>query len=285
MRDFRLQSLLNWTRLKLSKSGYWKPWLNHYLYLWLAPIKPKLFSPVSTIYHLDDTPHFRKDLLKLGQYNPIWFQRIFEPETKGVRSWEYGLLLHLLKNQNMSGLNILDAGTGNSLLPDYLSSLGAKVTSLDLKTPMEPRKFDKSKLNYVIGDMAKLPFASHTFDIVISISAIEHVGSLAKAKKAFSELIRVTKNTGLVYLTTDVYLSRQKTDNWPFSPPNTIKDAFSSKEFINIFGQFINWPKLEKYLKSNRAFSNYRGRYFTTAAIVIPPKTPRLTRGVGKLTN
>jgi len=280
VRDFRLQSLLNWTRLKLSRSGYWQPWLNNYLFLWLIPVKSKKFFPTSAIYNFYDIPHFRHDLLKLGKFNPIWFQRIFEPETKGVRSWEYGLLLHLLKNYDLSKLNILDAGTGNSLLPDYLASLGAKVTSLDLKQPMEPRTYKKSKLNFVVGDMTKLPFTSHSFDVVISISAIEHVSSPKDAQKAFREFLRVKKPTGLLYLTTDVYLDSQTSDNWPLSPPNTIKDAFSENDFVKIFGNYINWPKLNKLLKKDPSFSNYRGRLFTTSAVIIPPKTPDKYRGL-----
>ncbi len=51
-------------------------------------------------------------------------------------------------------------------------------------------------------------------------------------------------------------------------------DAFSENDFVKIFGNYINWPKLNKLLKKDPSFSNYRGRLFTTSAVIIPPKTP-----------
>jgi len=230
------------------------------------------------LYNLSDIANFRKNLYKLGQFNPIWFQRIFEPETKGVRAWEYGLLLKLLQNTNLKDKTILDAGTGGSLLPDYLATLGAKVISLDTSSPMEPR-IKSSSVKHIIGDMTKLKYPDNYFDFVICISAIEHVGSLKNTKIAFSELLRVKKPTGLLYLTTDVYLKNQTTDNWLGSPPNSIKDAYIESEFNKIFEKFLNWPYLKKKLMSSHTFSNYRGRFFTTVAIISPPKNPDLNRG------
>ncbi len=271
MRPYPLQSLSNWYRLKTSNKGYWRSWLNSYLWQWFRPYFPKNYLPVSQIYNLSDIANFRKNLHKLGQFNPIWFQRIFEPETKGVRAWEYGLLLKLLENTNLIGKTILDAGTGASLLPDYLATLGAKVFSLDKDKSMEPRT-KSSAVKYVVGDMTKLDYSDGYFDFVICISALEHVGSFKNSKQALSELTRVTKKSGLVYLTTDVYLKNQTTDNWPLSPPHSIKDAYSESDFNQLFGQFLNWPSLKKKLLSSHTFSNYRGRFFTTVAIISPPK-------------
>lgn len=279
MRPYPLQSLLNWYRLKISTKGYWKPWLNSYLRQWFRPYSEKKYLPISQIYNLTDIANFRKNLHKLGQFNPIWFQRIFEPETKGVRAWEYGLLLKLLENKDLLGKTILDAGTGGSLLPDYLVTLGAKVISLDTNTPMETRT-KSSAVKYVVGDMTKLDYPDDYFDFCVCISAIEHTGSLANSQKALSELVRVTKKSGLVYLTTDVYLKNQITDNWPLSPPNSIKDAYAESDFNQVFGQFLSWPSLKKKLLSSHTFSNYRGRFFTTIALIIcPPKNPDLNRG------
>jgi len=273
VRDYRLQSLLNWTRLKLFAQGYWKSWLNVYLWQWFRPYSPKKYLPISQIFNIRHIANFRQNLHKLGKFNPLWFQRIFEPETKGVRAWEYGLLLKLLENEDLHGKRILDAGTGASLLPDYLASLGAKVVSLDTSTPMEPRSKSLT-VDYLVGDMAKLTFPDQYFDIVICISALEHVGSLKKTKLALSELTRVTKNNGLLYLTTDVYLQNQTTDNWPLSPPGQIKDAYLESDFITIFAKYLNWPGLRKKLITSNSYSNYRGRYFSTIAIIKTPKTP-----------
>lgn len=267
MRPYPLQSLLNWFKLKLSNRGYWHPWLNSYLWQWLRPHSNKRYLPTSQIYNLSDIANFRKNLHKLGQFNPIWFQRIFEPETKGVRAWEYGLLLKLLENKNLRGKTILDAGTGGSLLPDYLASLGAKVVSLDTSTPMEKRTKSPT-VDYAVGDMTKLKYPNNHFDFVICISAIEHTGSLKNTQKALSELIRVTKKSGLFYITTDVYLKNQITDNWPGSPQHFIKDAYIESDFNQVFASHLNWSLLKQKLISTPKFSNYRGRFFTTIALI-----------------
>lgn len=274
MRDYRLQSLLNWSRLKVSSSGYWQPWLNIYLWQWFRPFYPKNYLSVSQIYDIRDIANFRQNLHKLGQFNPLWFQRIFEPETKGVRAWEYGLLLKLLQNQNLRGKLILDAGTGASLLPDYFASLGATVISLDKCKPMEEKKIVSSSVKHVIGDMTKLKYKNNYFDFVICISAIEHTGGLKESQLALSELTRVTKKNGLFYLTTDVYLQNQTTDNWPLSPPGQIKDAYLESEFNTIFGKYLNWPIFKKKLINSHYNANYRGRFFSTVAIIKSPKTP-----------
>ncbi|MBU1089017.1 class I SAM-dependent methyltransferase [Patescibacteria group bacterium] len=132
---------------------------------------------------------------------------------------------------------ILDIGSGGSLLPDFLASSGAKVTSIDIEKPMEKRPvfakgYDEAKekklakVEFVVGDMTKLPFKKNSFDAVICISAIEHLdtkmegGFYSKKEywnrtiRALREMVRVTKKNGLFYLTTDFYLKRQKTDNW-----------------------------------------------------------------------
>lgn len=276
MRDYRLQSLLNWTRLKFTNKGYWGSWLNLYLWQWIRPYTSKQYLPYSQIYNLSDIACFRKNLHKLGQFDPIWFQRVFEPETKGVRAWEYGLLLKLLESTNLKGQTILDAGTGGSLLPNYLASLGARVISLDTQKPMEQRS-TSPLVTHLVGDMARLPYPDGYFDIVTCVSAIEHVGSFEKTQTAFKELIRVTKKSGLFYLTTDVYLKCQTTDNWPLAPPDSIKDAYSEVSFRRIFGQYITWSKFKKMLLSSRKYSNYRGRFFTTIAVVIADSTKKPT--------
>ncbi|MBU4210027.1 class I SAM-dependent methyltransferase [Patescibacteria group bacterium] len=262
MRDYRLQALVNWVKL-FGKKGYWDyKWLLRYGWEWIRPkwinkngreISWRLIlfpnsevrrflhfgrndkiNKFSRIFDLRDIGRVRKEVLKLGKFDPLWFARIFEPETKGIRAWEYGMLLNYFKKKNKK---ILDIGSGGSLLPDFLASSGAKVTSIDIEKPMEKRPvfakgYDEAKekklakVEFVVGDMTKLPFKKNSFDAVICISAIEHLdtkmegGFYSKKEywnrtiRALREMARVTKKNGLFYLTTDFYLKRQKTDNW-----------------------------------------------------------------------
>jgi len=218
---------------------------------------------------------FKNLIYKLGEFNKDWFIRIFEPETKGVRAWEYGKLLTEL-NKLPKG-KLLDVGAGGSLMADYLAKEGWEVTSLDLNQQMEKRYVNKnSKVKYVVGDMTKMKFKDKQFDVVMSISAIEHLESWDKTVKAINEMKRVVKNSGKILVSTDFYLKRQKTDNWnpnlPLAPPLKKGGEHASsyqwaklKSMAKMLNCKIDLEKERQKLIKSDEYSNFRGRYFTTS--------------------
>jgi ubiquinone/menaquinone biosynthesis C-methylase UbiE len=251
--------LVNFAKL-IFKGGYWRGWLWPYGWQWIRPIFKKSNSH---IYDLQEIGQYRKIICKLGEFDKNWFVRVFEPETKGVRVWEYGKLLTELNKLNPGKL--LDVGSGGSLLPDYLAENGWEVTSLDLDDQMEKR--DKSKnpnVKYVIGDMTKMKFSSNTFDVVVSISAIEHLDSWSKTKKALSEMKRVVKQSGRIFISTDFYLARQKSDNWVGGKFVGAYRWSKLKQMAKILKSNINASAEKQKLIISNQYSNYRGRYFTT---------------------
>jgi len=150
VRNYKTQTLINFIRL-IPKNGYWRKWLWQYGWQWVRPLSK---NTNSIIFDLNEIGQFRKLICKLGEFNKNWFVRIFEPETKGVRVWEYGKLLTALSKLPKG--KMLDVGSGGSLMADYLADVGWKVTSLDLQKQMEKRYQNKSlKVKYVIGDMTK----------------------------------------------------------------------------------------------------------------------------------
>lgn len=264
-KNFRLQAAVNWIRLFFHQ-GYWNSWwLFTYAWQWLRPVFGHRIS-ANKLFQLSDIAVLRHYSYPLGKFNPEWFQRIFEPETLGIRVWEYGLLFHSINN--FSGLNILDIGSGASLLPDYLASLGANVTSLDLPHPQELRPIPFNH-RHIVGTMTKLPFTKNSFDLIINISAIEHLDSWPKTQKTVAEMFRVLKPGGKIFLTTDFYLPRQTTDNWPNSSPNKIQAAYPFSRLSDFLKEFsrhggkLNFP--QKFLPGQ----HYRGRYFTTTAFLL----------------
>jgi ubiquinone/menaquinone biosynthesis C-methylase UbiE len=248
------------------KKGYWWKWLPAYFWQWIRPILGNKVT-VNKIFDLNDIGRVRAEIMQLRKFNDKWFQRIFEPETKGVRAWEYGLLLYQLGKININNKKILDVGTGGSLMPDYLASLGAKVTTLDLQKQTEERTEKRSiKIRHVIGDMTKMKFANKSFDIIICISAVEHVESWDKTVKALKEMKRVLKSKGKIFLTTDFYLPRQKTDNWVGSV-GKIEGAYKwkkLKEMSRILEAETDVDDQERQLLNDKNRANFRGRYFTT---------------------
>lgn len=101
---------------------------------------------------------------------------------------------------------ILDLGCGAGRHVIYLAKKGFFVVGLDASTEAlrisEERLRKKGIQNccLVESNMIKLPFPDGHFDAVVSISTIFH-NLLAGIKKTVSEIRRVTKPDGLVFVT------------------------------------------------------------------------------------
>ena len=174
-----IRSFLNWLKL-WGKKGYWnKSWLLSYGWQWVRPAF-KIKTGVSRIYKMTEIAAVRNEVIKIGKMFPLWFPRIFEPETMGIRAWEYGTLLSTILN--FKNLKVLDVGTGGSLLPDYLAGLGAKVRCVDIDKPLEEKKYQKN-ISYVQSSMTKLPFKNNSYDVVLCISALEHLDMKRRVRR------------------------------------------------------------------------------------------------------
>jgi len=287
--------LYQWIKLPFKSLHDFKKILPYYFFL-LLPFKKKNIS--NTFFHLPDFSTF-KDLIKKSlSFDPNFFKRIIEPETLGLRLWEYS---SLLSNTSVSNKKILDIGSGTSFFPFYLAQKKAKVTALDLKKPMETPYYRKYKNNpkFITGSVLKLPFKTETFDLVIAVSTLEHLDAdyennrpvtyrafLERTKKALKEMSRVCKKKGLVYITTDFYLPQQKTDLWPTKIPyKNIGGAYKAKDlslFLKTFSSLglkpVSQPRFDfTKLKNSSLYSNYRGRYFTTANFLYQKPLPTST--------
>jgi len=79
----------------------------------------------------------------------------------------------ILRHLRSADSRVLDFGGYESLLPLTLSALGHEVTVLDQR----PYPFRGPRLSSVAADIFKeLPLPDESFDLVISVSTIEHLG-------------------------------------------------------------------------------------------------------------
>lgn len=95
---------------------------------------------------------------------------------------------------NLSGLDVLDLGTGAGMMADYFASRGAQVTAAD-----RDQSEYVSKLPFAKIDGQTLPLATSSFDVVIFNHVIEHVGKGPQQNAMVAEIARVLRGNGRLY--------------------------------------------------------------------------------------
>lgn len=99
-----------------------------------------------------------------------------------------------------AGHRVLDLGCGTGRFTVPMAVLGAEVTGLDISTAMLDEARRKLKVQNVEaklyeGDMAALPFADDSFEIITSMLALMHIPVEDRAK-VFAEAARVLRPGG-----------------------------------------------------------------------------------------
>jgi ubiquinone/menaquinone biosynthesis C-methylase UbiE len=120
---------------------------------------------------------------------------------------EYSFVLRALGcYQRISNVRkILDIGSGTSAFPAALGSkVKGEIRCVDRQTAIVEAmsKLELPNCTYELADMSSLPYGDRSFDVVSCISVLEHV-KRAVGLTAISEMLRVTKDDGLVIVTVD----------------------------------------------------------------------------------
>lgn len=134
-----------------------------------------------------------------------------------------------------SGSSVLDVGCAKGfMLYDFRNIiLGIKVAGIDISSyalseaPINVEPFLK------LGNAKNLPFANHSFDLVISINTVHNL-ELEECKKAIAEIERVKKKHAFLVL--DSYRNAQEEDRmrkWNI----TGKTILSVDEWIKLFNE------------------------------------------------
>ena len=140
--------------------------------------------------------------------------RVFEPGMVTTeRVIEYPFVFEVL-----GGIRgrVLDIGCCHSRLPIALASRGLTVVGIDFNA----YPFRHPNLRAVRGDIMRTPFKASTFDAVVAVSVIEHIGLGHYADPAaqlgdcaaVAEIARVLRPGGRAVIT--VPFGRPITDDW-----------------------------------------------------------------------
>lgn len=101
---------------------------------------------------------------------------------------------------------ILDVGCCETIMPIQLSSLGYKVTGIDIR----PYDLSHPNFSFVQEDICETKLLPNQFDLIICISAIEHIGldtiygrsnKKSSDKKAIKSMFSLLKPGGKILLT------------------------------------------------------------------------------------
>lgn len=106
------------------------------------------------------------------------------------------------------GERVLEAGCGGGKFSVVLASLGCRATALDfswrmaenarrLKEKAEPY-LGSLYMNFLQGDLSRLPFKDGSFDVVFNEGVVEHCLDPEERVGAIGEMVRVTKERGSV---------------------------------------------------------------------------------------
>ncbi|MBN1233578.1 MAG: class I SAM-dependent methyltransferase [Candidatus Coatesbacteria bacterium] len=122
-----------------------------------------------------------------------------------MRAWEYCRTYEICGIEK--GKKVLDCGGASSPIVFFAASEGASVTTIDLqkslvKNTMKVSRIMNWDIDPLVADMTEIPFKDETFDVVISISVLEHLPNDVKTK-ALKEFRRVLKKGGIAGITFD----------------------------------------------------------------------------------
>jgi 2-polyprenyl-3-methyl-5-hydroxy-6-metoxy-1,4-benzoquinol methylase len=145
------------------------------------------------------------------QYND-WHQQVFDssPEHRDEESPWYKLVLEYLVP--LAGKRVLEVACGRGGFAKLLASQGACTFGADFSyTALEIAQkrahsngAGSSQVHFAEADAQNLPYASNSFDVVVSCETIEH---LPDPLSALQEMARVCRPGGLLYLTTPNYFN------------------------------------------------------------------------------
>ena len=124
------------------------------------------------------------------------YDKWFETDLgKHVAHHERKLLLELALP--IPGKKILDVGIGTGYFAAYFLQFKMDITGVDISERMLNVAKSRGLTNVFIGDASALDFPDETFDLVMSVTALEF---LKEPEKAISEMVRVCRTGGRVVI-------------------------------------------------------------------------------------
>ena len=157
-------------------------------------------------------------------------------------------LVQLTKEQKFG--HVLNLGTGEGDYDRMIASHCDQLTAVDInQRDIDHAKIlnqDVPNLTYGIEDALHLSFADNSFDLIVSVEVIEHVG---RPERMLEEIARVLKPNGMALLTFPhlkfpfTYDPINRILSW-FTNKNIAQGAYAfGHEYLVSKDDFINWAE------------------------------------------
>lgn len=152
-----------------------------------------------------------------------------DPESELHRKrWEYAMLTLLLEDLGLleEDTQALDVGAGHEEVLYWLANRVGRVVATDIygegsfagneaegsmltnPRPFAPYAYREERLEVHSMDARSLGFPDASFDVVFSLSSIEHFGSSRDVARAAREMGRVLRPGGCAFIVTECFLGR-----------------------------------------------------------------------------
>lgn len=185
-----------------------------------------------------------------------WFKT---PHGRYVQYYEHEMIMSLAEVK--AGMKIADVGCGTGLYTEELCRLGANVVGIDISPEMLEIAAQKtikycSKIEFVEGDAASLPFNDNSFDLVFSVTAMEF---FQKPKQCLHEMYRILRPGGHMVVATLNSLSL-------WSMQRRLKSLFTKTIFSH--ANFYSIYDIKSMIRPHK-ITGWRGGIF------VPPFAPK----------
>lgn len=159
---------------------------------------------------------------------------------------------------SVDGRKVLEVGSGWGGICVEFAHAGSIVTGIEpdeeeLQISKLLDQIEDTGIDFIHGYGENLPFVDNSFDIIICNSVIEHV---ANVSKVISEMVRVLKPGGVIYLNTINYLFPFEGHYKIFFPP--LFPKFLAKIYLRLRGRNPNFIKNINYVTTFRIFSELK---------------------------
>ncbi len=156
-----------------------------------------------------------------------------KPQKDSLKFFKY-----LRKKQDVKledGPTILDIGSGNGRNANYLASMGAKVSGIEIsptavRMAEDAARDEHLRVDYVRGSFGeKFPFDDNTFDIAIDVTSSNSLNEMERSTY-IQELHRTLKPGGYVLLKTLCLEGDKNAKNLLKQSPGPEKHTYKMKE-------------------------------------------------------